>query len=323
MARCRSCNAPVLWVETEATAKKPARMMPLDTDDEGPGDAPRSPFAYYGGKVGLAPRIIELMPAHRVYMEPFFGSGAVLFAKPQSRFEIVNDIDRNVVTFFEVLRTRFDELEHVCSLTPHSRSEYVAADLAEEVDDLERARRFWVRVNQSFAKTASVQTGWSITTARSSSVPTSILNRIGRFADAVQRLMHCSIECCDAPGLIERLATDDTLIYADPPYLAETRRGRDRQRPGDYRHDMGLPEDHERLAEALHATPAKVILSGYPSPLYEDLYGDWPRIDIPVRVHSSNAVTAERGERTEVLWMNYEPAARAAGDARLFESEIA
>lgn len=281
----------------------------------------KAPFAYYGGKVGLAPRIIELMPAHRVYMEPFFGSGAVLFAKPPAAFEIVNDIDRNVVTFFKVLRARAAELEYLCGLTPHARSEYVDAVLDEDLDDLERARRFWVRVNQSFAKTAGRQTGWSITTARSSSVPTSILNRIGRFGPAVDRLMHCSIECCDAPGLVERLATHDTLIYADPPYLAETRRGRDRQRPADYLHDMGLPEDHERLAEVLHATPAKVILSGYLSPLYEDLYGDWNRVEIPVRVHSSNSVTAERGERIEVLWMNYEPA--PSGDAQLFDSKAA
>lgn len=271
----------------------------------------RAPFAYYGGKAGMAPRIVSLMPGHRVYMEPFFGSGAVLFAKPPARFEILNDIDRNVVTFFEVLRSQPDELERLCALTPHSRSEYVAAELGEDLDDLERARRFWIRVNQSFAKTAGRQTGWSITTARTQSVPASILSRIGRFQAAAERLLGASIECCHAADLIDRLATDDTVIYADPPYLAETRRGRDRQRPADYLHDMGLPEDHERLAEALHATPASVILSGYPSPLYEDLYGDWHRIDIPVRVHSSNSVTAERGQRTEVLWLNYEPA-RAA-----------
>lgn len=265
------------------------------------------PFAYYGGKVGMAQRIIDLMPEHRVYMEPFFGSGAVLFAKPPAAFEIVNDIDRDVVTFFRVLREDLDELERVCSLTPHARSEYVAADLDEDLTDLERARRFWVRVNQSFAKTAGRQTGWSITTARSSSVPLTILNRIGRFRPAVERLMHASIECCDAASLVERLATEDTVIYADPPYLAETRRGRDRQRPADYAHDMGLAEDHERLAEALHATPASVLLSGYPSPLYEALYGDWWQVDTHVHVHSSNSVTAERGTRVERIWCNYEP----------------
>lgn len=269
----------------------------------------RAPFAYYGGKVGMAQRIIDLMPEHRVYMEPFFGSGAVLFAKAPARFEIINDIDHNVINFFRVLREDLDELERVCSLTPHSRVEFTTADLSvPDLTDLERARRFWVRINQSFAKTAGVQTGWSITTARTQSVPASILSRVGRFRPAVQRLMHASIECCDAAGLVDRLATVDTVVYADPPYLADTRRSRSRRRvTADYRSDMGSPEEHERLGETLHKTPAKVILSGYPSPLYEDLYGDWVQVDTHVHAHSSNSVNALRGKRIERLWCNFEP----------------
>jgi len=274
----------------------------------------KPPFAYYGGKTGMAQRIVSLLPPHKSYIEPFFGSGAVLFAKPPAMCEIVNDLDHSLVTFFRVLRDRTDELVDVCALTPHARAEYQAAELDEDLDDLERARRFWVRVNQSFGKTAGRQTGWSVTTARNQSVPGSILNRIARFAAVAERLMHCSIECCDAADLIDRLATPDTVVYADPPYLAETRRGRDRQRPADYAHDMGDEASHRRLADALHATPAAVVLSGYPSPLYEDLYADWARMEIPVLVHASNSVTAERGERTEVLWSN-----RPFGAGTLFE----
>lgn len=265
----------------------------------------KQPFAYYGGKAGMAPLIASLLPPHRVYMEPFAGSLAVLFAKPPSRFEIVNDVDRNVVTFFRVLREQPDELERVCALTPHARDEYVAADLCgEDLDDLERARRFWVRVNQSFAKTAGRQTGWSITTGRTQSVPAGILSRLGRFAAAADRLAGVSIENCDAAALIDRLATDDTVIYADPPYLAETRRGRDRQRPADYLHDAGEPDDHRRIAAALTSTPATVVLSGYPSPLYDELYDGWWTMDIPVTVHSSNSATTARGARVERIWMN-------------------
>ena len=245
------------------------------------------------------------MPEHRVYMEPFFGSGAVFFAKPPAQFEIVNDLDNNVVTFFRMLRERTEDLERVCALTPHSRTEFVAADLADEdLDDLERARRFWVRINQSFGKTASKQTGWSITTARSQSVARGVQSRVGRFTAAAERLLGCAVECCDAADLVNRLATPDTLIYADPPYLNTTRRSRERVRPADYLHDMGMAVDHERLAEALHATEATVMLSGYHSDLYDDLYDGWWRTEWPVKVHSSNAVTHERGDRIEVLWSN-------------------
>lgn len=265
----------------------------------------KPPFAYYGGKVGLSRRIVGLLPPHRVYIEPFFGCGAVLFAKPPAAIEIGNDIDRNVWTFFEVLRTRPGELEEACRLSPYHRDEFVAAELGEDLDDLERARRFWVRVNMSFGKTAGRQTGFSLTTKRTSSTAASTWSRIGRFEAVAERMQKVCWENCDAADLIERMATaPDVVVYADPPYLAETRRGRDRQRPADYLHDMGMPEDHARLAEVLRATPATVILSGYPSPLYEDLYDGWHTMDIPVRVHSSNATTTERGERIERLWSN-------------------
>lgn len=262
-------------------------------------------FAYYGGKVGMSDMIVSLMPPHRVYMEPFFGSGAVLFAKRPAVHEIANDLDGNIVTFFRVLRDRPDELEQACRLTPYARAEYEAATLDGDLDDLERARRFWVRVNQSFAKTAGRTTGWSVTTARTQSTARSVIGRIGRFQALAARLQHVCIEQCDAADLIDRLATPDTLIYADPPYLAATRNGRARDGiAADYGTDMGGEDDHRRLAEALHSTAAAVILSGYPSPLYEDLYADWHRLEVPVRIHSSNAVKVDRAERTEVLWSN-------------------
>lgn len=266
----------------------------------------RPPFAYYGGKVGLGPKIAELFPAHRVYIEPFFGSGAVLFAKRPAVIEIANDIDGNVVTFFRVLRERPEDLERLCRLTPHARAEYFVANLDEDLGDLERARRFWVRVNQSFAKTARKRTGWSITTARTQSIPGSIAGRIDRFHACAERLAEITFENCDAGGLVERLASSpDTLVYCDPPYVSTTRNSGSTPTAADYLHDMGSEAEHRRLAEVLHATPAVVFLSGYPSPLYEDLYGDWEHIDFAVTVHSSNAAASSgRGGRVERIWTN-------------------
>jgi DNA adenine methylase len=265
----------------------------------------KPPFAYYGGKTGLATTIAAMFPPHRVYIEPFFGSGAVFFAKRPAIHEIINDVDGAVVAFFTALRDRRVDLEAACALTPHARAEFVAADLDPDapIDDLELARRFWARVNQSFAKTAGRSTGWSVTTARSASVPNSIAGRLGRFEACAARLMGVSIESCDAAGLIDRLATPDAVIYADPPYVGETRNSRTAA-PSDYRCDMGGIEAHERLAEALHCTEATVFLSGYHSPLYDRLFGEWERVEWDVPVHGSNAVTTTRGRRVEVLWSN-------------------
>lgn len=267
----------------------------------------KPPFSYYGGKMGLAREIVNLIPPHRVYIEPFFGSGAVFFAKEPAPHEIINDLDDRVVTFFRVLRDRPDELERVCTLTPHARTEYLAARAADDdADDLEVARRFWVSVNQSFAKTANADTGWSVTVSRNSPVAASIFSRLGRFGPCAERLAQAAIENTDAVSLIDRFAvSDDTVVYADPPYVTSTRVGR-KHRASDYAHEM-TDDDHRELARALKETPATVILSGYPSPLYDELYEGWWYRDFRAVAHSSNARRGDRTGRVERIWMNREP----------------
>lgn len=83
------------------------------------------------------------------------------------------------------------------------------------------------------------------------------------------------------------------LIYADPPYLMQTRGG------PQYRHEMTW-QDHEALLDALLRHKGYVILSGYASRLYDDTLKGWHRIE-----YASYNQRAER--RTEVLWFNYEP----------------
>lgn len=267
----------------------------------------KPPIAYYGGKQTLARRIVELMPAHRVYIEPFAGSMAVLFEKAPCTHEIVNDLDGAVVTFFRVLREQPDELARVCLLSPHARDEFAACANLDDpaLSDLERARRFWVRINQSFGRAIGGEiSGWSLTTAQNASLPNTIFNRLGRFREAALRLARVTIENCDAVGLVDRLATaPDCVVYADPTYLHSTRRSGRGKRASDYRFELA-DEDHRRLAESLNRTPATVILSGYPSPLYEELYAGWATVDFQVIGSSSNARTSTRSERTERLWIN-------------------
>src|SRR5579871_6388223 len=108
----------------------------------------RPPIPYFGSKSALAPWIVSLLPAHQHYVEPFGGSLAVLLAKPPSRHETVNDLSRDLVTFWRVLRERPEQLLRACELTPHARAEFEDAYHDTE-DDLERARRVWVRLTQS------------------------------------------------------------------------------------------------------------------------------------------------------------------------------
>lgn len=105
---------------------------------------------YPGAKNRIAPWIVSYIPRHEVYLEPFFGSGAVLFNKQPSRIETVNDIDGNIVNFFKVLRDRDnqEELIRTLKLTPYARDEYIAAYQNLDQDSkVEQARKFAVMQN--------------------------------------------------------------------------------------------------------------------------------------------------------------------------------
>ncbi len=163
-----------------------------------------------------------------------------------------------------MLRERPDELEAACALTPHARAEFDAADLDE--DGVATSSGPGVSGSASIRATrrtpASAPAGAS--PARAGSPSPSLAVRLGRFRTVAERLAQVSIEHCDAADLVTRLATEETVVYLDPPYLPSTRVGRGRSQRGDYRHEMD-EADHRRLAVALARTPATVLISGYPS----------------------------------------------------------
>lgn len=263
----------------------------------------KPPFTYFGGKTSIAERIVALLPAHEHYVEPFAGSLAVLLAKPPSRFETVNDLDGDLVNFWQVLRDDPAGLERMCALTPHSRAEHEASyDLA-GTEGLERARRTWVRLTQGRGGSMR-RTGWRYCVnpaGLSSSMPDYLEAYTARTAAAAARLHAVSLECKPAIEIIEQYGQHPgCLIYADPPYLASVRNPRAR-RAGhgrEYSAEMLTDGQHAELAAALKAARAHVVLSGYHSPLYEDLYAGWHQAEIGT--FNGNA-TGDRS-RTEVLW---------------------
>ncbi|MFI0212370.1 DNA adenine methylase [Streptomyces diastaticus] len=258
----------------------------------------RPPMAYYGGKTSTAIRITELLPDHGHYIEPFAGSLAVLLAKAPSRMETVNDLDGDLMTFWKVLRERPADLTRVCALTPHSRAEHEASygDLT-GLDDLERARRVWVRLTQGRTGTMR-KTGWRHYVdagTSSASMPRYLAGYLERMLPVAERLAAVSLESRPALDLIAAYGRHrSSLLYVDPPYLGATR---DRN----YRHEMTGEAQHRELAEALHACRATIVLSGYASDLYDnDLYASWHRTTL-------EAGTSQGGQwasRTEVLWSN-------------------
>lgn len=253
--------------------------------------ATRTPLTYYGGKQRLAHRIVAMMPPHSVYLEPFCGGAAVLFAKPRCPREVLNDIDGRVVRFWRVLRERPDELVRAVELTPYSRAEWEHCRDEEDVaDDVEASRRFLVTIDQSFARAAR---GWS--------PPSLLSNRPGRWqagswsdlpprlGRAASRLRGVALEHTCALELIGAYDVPGALIYCDPPYEANTR-GESVGR--DYRHDDDgalWPRLRDILLAVRHAA---VILSGYPCEQTAALEQDgWRR----VALHHRRSASARAG----------------------------
>ena len=150
-------------------------------------------------------------------------------------------------------------------------------------------------------------TGFSVTTKRTTGTAPTNQSRLDRFAAIAGRLAEATIENLDGAEVVRRHARSaDTLIYADPPYPRSTRVSSSARwgESGDYHHDMLDDDAHRELAEALHATEAAVIISSYPSDLYDELYDGWVRVEASTKAHSSNASRSGRGARTEVLWSN-------------------
>jgi DNA adenine methylase len=272
------------------------------------------PMPYYGGKITAATHIVSLLPGHEHYVEPYGGSLAVLLAKSRSAMETVNDLDGDLMTFWRVLRERPADLTRVCALTPHARAEHQAAYDRADCDDLELARRVWVQLTQGRAGLRK-RTGWRhyVDPAGSSiGMPDYLDGYVRRMLPAAERLAGVSLESRPALDLIAKYGKEPgVLLYVDPPYLGSTRSG---SSWNGYQVEMRGDDDHAELAEALRACRAGVVLSGYPSPLYdEQLYPDWDRVTF-------GASTGQSGvwaNRTEVLRSN-----RPLGEPHLF-SEVA
>lgn len=252
---------------------------------------------YYGGKWRLAPWIIEQFPPHRIYVEPFGGAASVLLRKQRCYSEVYNDLDGEIVNVFRVLRNpaQARELVRQVKLTPYSREEfdgsYIVAD-----DPIEQARRTLFRAAAGFASGAQLSygTGFRSNVTRPFSTPArDWMGLPVHLEDIIERLRGVIIENAPAVDVMRRYDGPDTLHYVDPPYVYATRNARN---AGDtYRYEM-TDDEHRELASVLQCLKGNVILSGYDSKMYGELFGDWQRME-----RSTHADGAK--DRTEVLWI--------------------
>lgn len=272
----------------------------------------RPVLRWHGGKWLLAPWIMGHFPAHRVYVEPFGGAASVLLRKKRAYAEIYNDLDDEVVNLFTVLRDEAasQRLQQLLELTPFARTEFELVWEACE-EPVERARRLIARSFMGFGSNAHSDmgrghktTGFRASSMRSGTTPARDWeNYPDGLMAIVKRLRGVIIERRPAVQVMQSHDSAETLHYVDPPYLPETR---NRRNPYDaknqYRHELTVA-DHVALLEALRGLTGMVVLSGYPSPLYDGALPDWRRVE-------RMALADGARERTEVLWINPHCAAR-------------
>lgn len=285
-------------------------------------DANAGPVIRYpGSKYSLARRVLEIMPRHERYIEPFSGSAAMLLAKPRSRVEMINDLDDELVNLYRVLRDRRQRAQLVedVEFTPYAEGELrFVLGAAPSKDAVERARRYLVRSWFDIAglrpHTAAC---FRLPGQKQSRIrPASVWSRLPERIEGVgNRIRDVEIRNTNAVKFIESQNSSDTLIYADPPYVWGTR-----QNQRYYHHEMS-DAAHGRLLDALLAHAGSVLLSGYDTALYRDaLEGrGWRRHEFRGRAQNRRPGVPPK---KEIVWRN--PAAVAAcEDARvpLFEVE--
>ncbi|MEH0156429.1 DNA adenine methylase [Limibacter armeniacum] len=258
----------------------------------------KTPVTYYGGKQRLASKIIQMLPEHNLYAEPFCGGAAVFFLKPKSNVEVLNDTNRELINFYEVVQNDFVSLEKEIRISLHSRDMHRRAKVIYENPDmfssLKRAWAVWVLSAQSFSAKLGDAWGYDVK-KRTTSVK--IKNKRDSFTeDYGIRLQDVQLECTDAIRVIKWRDRPDSFFYCDPPYFNSD--------CGHY--DGYTVEDFEMLLKALEQIEGKFLLSSYPSPLLEEYTkrNGWYQESLEQQVSVNNRGTT-RKKKVEVFTANY------------------
>lgn len=258
---------------------------------------------YPGSKWRIAKWIISHFPKHHSYLEPFFGSGAILFNKVPSNIETVNDLDWDVCNLFNCIKRDSEKLSRYISMTPYSRSTYDDTfkisinDILCDVDPFEKATRFLIKCWQGHGfRTNGYKVGWkNDVQGRENMYAVYNWYRLPEWIiGIVDRLKQVQIENRPAIEVIKRFRYPKVLIYADPPYLLQTRTAKQ------YKYEM-TEQDHIGLLEVLLQHPGPVIISGYQNDLYDEILKGWHKETTKGHAEYYGA------DRQEILWMNYEP----------------
>lgn len=267
----------------------------------------KSCISRMGGKAYLTHFLLEYIPEHLCYVEPFAGGAKLLFAKEASRIEILNDTDGDLVNLYRCIQNheKRSKLINLLNETPYSRSVFQSWKYGNKttLDDIEKAGRYFFLCKASFAGDVE-RGGFGIPSTGTGRNPVqSFRNSIDGLDTIAERLRNVCIENLDYADCIKRYDSPESLFYIDCPYYGAK----------DYYGDTFTEEDHFELSELLHGIKGHAMVSHYANSLYDDLYKGWYRFEYQSFKGSSKSTGGEKPKTVECLYCNFEPETKDRG----------
>lgn len=260
----------------------------------------KSPLCWIGGKSLLAKTIIDRFPAHESYCEVFAGAGWVFFGKQDSRYEVINDLNSDLVTFYRVLQHHLEEFVRQfkwCLVGREWWEDWTRQLSAGGLTDIQRAARFYYIQRCGFGGKVAGRTFGAGPQQRPK---VNLLRLEEELSQAHLRLSRAQIEHLPYHEFIPRYDRPGTLFYLDPPYWGME---------GYYGKELFSREDFERLAGLLRAIQGKFILSLNDTPGVREAFRDFLFEEVKTRYSCSKNESKPIGE---VLITNFEPIRKEA-----------
>jgi DNA adenine methylase len=263
----------------------------------------KSPVNRFGGKYYLRDFLVQHIPQHTLYCEPFCGAGHLLFSKAPSQVEILNDIDSHLIDFFKVIKDheKKQKLIEILEYMPYSRSLWQELRLHWKQGiipgDPVEASAQWLYLNKTCFSGDQKRGGFAVPSITGRNPIQSFRNAIEGLEDIAGRLRNVCVENLPYDECIKRYDSENTLFYCDPPYLnAEHYYGK----------DSFSQDDHRALAEILHGIKGKAMVSHYQNSLYDELYKGWHRYEHESFKGSHKSTGEVKPKTVEILYCNFE-----------------
>lgn len=231
---------------------------------------------YLGGKSKLRDEIISIIPPHNTFVEVFCGASWLLFKKPRSPIEFINDIDNELINLYNVIKNKHHEFIEYLDMIPISEVLYKKYNDQQGIpispmDCIpEVAANLYYIIMNSFNGNISGKPSFALNPNRRSSF---IRFYTSDWQKIANRLKEVTILNKDYKEIIKRLDSKDTLFYLDPPYICATDNNKY------YKHSF-TEKDHKTLMVYLTDIKGKFILSYGNDKKINELYEDFNIIEL-------------------------------------------